>query len=436
MRIVIAGAGEVGCGLAQALADKYDVFVIEKDLGRCDSLLNLDVVTIPGNAANLDTLRTARIENADIFLAVTGNDEVNLLAGLAAKKLGAKKVIVRVENPEYVDRPIIKDHPLGYDVLICPQLALAQEAARLVGLPGAIEIVSFSGGKVEMVEVQIMEGSKADGCRIKDLDLPKNIVITSIYRSGNLIIPRGETLLEKGDKIAIVGKSEEIERIRGLFGPPIVRRVTIFGAGTIGSYVAKILERSRISVKLVESRIDRCEQISDILKGVKIVCGDATDIEFLAEEEVGKSDAVVAATESDEKNLLICLLAKNLGVKTTIAKVERGEYVKLFEAVGIDIALNPRRVTYNEVMKLLRRMQVETVAEIEGAAVVEVVVKNKKLIGTKLRDIDLPRTSIVGAVLRNDECLVPRGDTELNLGDRLLVFTTWDDLEFIEEIFE
>ena len=436
MRIVIAGAGEVGCGLAQALADKYDVFVIEKELGRCDSLLNLDVVTIPGNAANLDTLRTARIENADIFLAVTGNDEVNLLAGLAAKKLGAKKVIVRVENPEYVDRPIIKDHPLGYDVLICPQLALAQEAARLVGLPGAIEIVSFSGGKVEMVEVQIMEGSKADGCRIKDLDLPKNIVITSIYRSGNLIIPRGETLLEKGDKIAIVGKSEEIERIRGLFGPPIVRRVTIFGAGTIGSYVAKILERSRISVKLVESRIDRCEQISDILKGVKIVCGDATDIEFLAEEEVGKSDAVVAATESDEKNLLICLLAKNLGVKTTIAKVERGEYVKLFEAVGIDIALNPRRVTYNEVMKLLRRMQVETVAEIEGAAVVEVVVKNKKLIGTKLRDIDLPRTSIVGAVLRNDECLVPRGDTELNLGDRLLVFTTWDDLEFIEEIFE
>jgi len=436
MRIIIAGAGEVGCGLAQALADKYDVFVIEKDLGRCNSLLNLDVVAIPGNAANLDTLKAARIENADIFLAVTGNDEVNLLAGLAAKKLGAKKVIVRVENPEYVDRPIIKDHPLGYDVLICPQLALAQEAARLVGLPGAIEIVSFSGGKVEMVEVQIMEGSKADGCRIKNLDLPKNIVITSIYRSGNLIIPRGETLLEKGDKIAIVGKSEEIERIRGLFGPPIVRRVTIFGAGTIGSYVAKILERSRISVKLVESRIDRCEQISDILKGVKIVCGDATDIEFLAEEEVGKSDAVVAATESDEKNLLICLLAKNLGVKTTIAKVERGEYVKLFEAVGIDIALNPRRVTYNEVMKLLRRMQVETVAEIEGAAVVEVVVKNKKLIGTKLRDIDLPRTSIVGAVLRNDECLVPRGDTELNLGDRLLVFTTWDDLEFIEEIFE
>ncbi|OYT33588.1 Trk system potassium transport protein TrkA, partial [Archaeoglobales archaeon ex4484_92] len=253
MRIIIAGAGEVGCGLAQALADKYDVFVIEKDLGRCNSLLNLDVVAIPGNAANLDTLKAARIENADIFLAVTGNDEVNLLAGLAAKKLGAKKVIVRVENPEYVDRPIIKDHPLGYDVLICPQLALAQEAARLVGLPGAIEIVSFSGGKVEMVEVQIMEGSKADGCRIKNLDLPKNIVITSIYRSGNLIIPRGETLLEKGDKIAIVGKSEEIERIRGLFGPPIVRRVTIFGAGTIGSYVAKILERSRISVKLVES---------------------------------------------------------------------------------------------------------------------------------------------------------------------------------------
>ncbi len=436
MRIVIAGAGEVGFSLAQSLADKYDVYIIEEDSSRCDAVSDLDVVVVNGNAANINVLKSANIENADVFLAVTGNDEVNLLAGIAARKLGAKKVIVRVENPEYVDKPIVRDHPLGYDVVICPQLALAQEAARLVGIPGAIEIVTFSGGRVEMIEVQIMENSKADGCKVKDLNLPPNVVITSIYRNGEVIIPRGDTVLRKGDRVAIVGKTAEIEKLRGIFGPPVVKRVTIFGAGTIGSYVARILQKGRISVKLVESRRDRCEHISEMLSGVKVVCGDATDIEFLVEEEIGKSDAVVATTESDEKNLLICLLAKNLGAKTAIAKVEKKEYVRLFEAVGVDAALNPRRVTYNEVMKLLRRMQIETVAEIEGAAVVEIVVKNPKLVGMKLKDINLPKSAIIGAVVRGDDCLIPRGDTELQLGDRLLVFTTWDELEVVEETFE
>ncbi len=436
MRIVIAGAGEVGFSLAQSLADKYDVYIIEENPSRCEAVSDLDVVVVNGNAANINVLKSASVENADVFLAVTGNDEVNLLAGIAARKLGAKKVIVRVENPEYVDKPIVRDHPLGYDVVICPQLALAQEAARLVGIPGAIEIVTFSGGRVEMIEVQIMENSKADGCKVKDLKLPPNVVITSIYRNGEVIIPRGDTVLRKGDRVAIVGKTAEIEKLRGIFGPPVVKRVTIFGAGTIGSYVAKILQKGRISVKLVESRRDRCEHISEVLSGVKVVCGDATDIEFLVEEEIGKSDAVVATTESDEKNLLICLLAKNLGAKTAIAKVEKKEYVRLFEAVGVDAALNPRRVTYNEVMKLLRRMQIETVAEIEGAAVVEIVVKNPKLVGMKLKDINLPKSAIVGAVVRGDECLIPRGDTELQLGDRLLVFTTWDELEVVEETFE
>ncbi len=436
MRIVIAGAGEVGYNLALSLADKYDVYVVEKDASRYDTILNLDVVAIHGNAANLGILKQAEVNRADVFLAVTGNDEVNLLSGIAAKKLGAKKVIVRVENPEYVDKPVVRDHPLGYDVIICPQLALAQEAARLIGIPGAVEIVTFSGGRVEMIEVQIMENSKADGSSIKDLNLPPNTVITSIYRNGEVIIPRGDTVLRKGDRIAIVGKTEEIEKLRGIFGPPVVKRVTIFGAGTVGTYIARILQKGRISVKLIESRRERCECLSEDISGVKVVCGDATDIELLIEEEVGRSDAVVATTESDEKNLLICLLSKNLGAKTAIAKVERKEYMRLFEAVGVDVALNPRRVTYNEVMKLLRRMQIETVAEIEGTAVIEVVVKNPKLVGMKLRDVALPKTAIIGAVVRGDDCLIPRGETALKLGDRLLVFTTWEDIEKIEETFE
>jgi len=190
-----------------------------------------------------------------------------------------------------------------------------------------------------------------------------------------------------------------------------------------------------VSVKLIDSSIERCEMLSSELEGVKIVCGDATDIEFLTDEEIGKSDAVLAATESDEKNLLISLLSKNMGAKIAIAKVEKREYVKLFEAVGVDAALNPRSVTYNEVTKLLRKMRVETLAEIEGTAVVEVVVRNMKLVGKALKDLNLPKDTIVGAILRGGECIIPRGEAIIEYEDRLLVFTGWDEIERIEEIF-
>ncbi|KUJ93002.1 MAG: Trk system potassium uptake protein TrkA-like protein [Archaeoglobus fulgidus] len=435
MRIVIAGAGEVGYHLAMSLAPNHDVIIIEKDVSRFERVSELDVVAINGNAANMKVLRDAGVERADVFLAVTGNDEVNLLSGLAAKKVGAKNVIVRVENPEYVDRPIVKEHPLGYDVLICPQLSLAQEAARLIGIPGAIEVVTFSGGKVEMIELQVMEGSKADGKAIADLYLPQNVVIASIYRNGHIEIPRGDTVLRAGDRVAIVSKTEDVEMLKGIFGPPVTRRVTIFGAGTIGSYTAKILAKGMTSVKLIESSMERCEALSGELEGVRIVCGDATDIEFLIEEEIGKSDAVLAATESDEKNLLISLLSKNLGARIAIAKVEKREYVKLFEAVGVDVALNPRSVTYNEVSKLLRTMRIETLAEIEGTAVVEVVVRNTRLVGKALKDLPLPKDAIIGAIVRGNECLIPRGDTTIEYEDRLLVFAKWDEIEKIEEIF-
>ncbi len=435
MRVVIAGAGEVGYNIAAALAEKHEVYVIESNEERFNTVAMLDVVALRGNAANLDVLRRARTAEADVFIAVTGDDEVNLLAGVAARKMGAKKVIVRVENPEYVDKPIVRDHPLGYDVIICPQLALAHEAVRIIGIPGAVDVVTFSGGRVEMLEFLVMERSMADGKKVKDLNLPRNVVITTIYRNGEVIIPRGDTELRSGDRVAIVGRTGEIEKITGLFGPAIVKKVTVFGAGTIGSYIARILEKGRLRVKVIDSSLEKCEAMSEVLSSARIVCGDATDIELLKEERVGESDAIVAATESDEKNLLICLLSKNMGAKKTIAKVERGEYVRLFEAVGVDVALNPRKVTYNEVMKLLGKMQVETVAEVECATVVEIVLKNERLAGKRLAEIRLPENTIIGAIVRGDECLIPRGDTRLQLGDRLLIFTD-RGIEEVEEIFE
>ncbi|MDI9645367.1 MAG: Trk system potassium transporter TrkA [Archaeoglobales archaeon] len=433
MRIVIAGAGEVGYSLATSLAGKHEIILIEKDDDKLKEASNLDVYTIKGNAANPKILKAAEVEKADLFLGVTGNDEVNLVAGIVAKKLGANKVVVRVENPEYVEEPIVKNHPLGYDVVICPQLALAQEIVKLAGMRGALEVHSLSNGKVEMVEVLVKEDSIVNNKEIKSLNLPPNVVIATIYRDGEIIIPSGDTVLKSGDRVAIVGRSGTLKELTGLFDFSETKKVTIFGAGAIGMHVAKMLS-SLVKIKLIESNPEKCKYLAESIENVKVVCGDATDLNLLREEKIGESDIVIATTESDEKNLLISLLSKSMGAKKSIAKVEKGSYVKLFEAAGVDIALNPRTITYREVLKLIEGITSE-VKELGNINVVEVVVKNPKVAKKKLKEIDIPKNVLIGAILRNDDCLIPRGDTEIQLNDVLLIFTNWENIEKVEEIF-
>jgi trk system potassium uptake protein TrkA len=239
----------------------------------------------------------------------------------------------------------------------------------------------------------------------------------------------------EGDKIAILGKSESISGIKEVFGNPVVRNVVIIGGGIVGSYVARILDKSNLNIKLIDSNPELCEELCGVLKRTRVIIGDATDLEFLIEEEIGKSDVVITTTESDGKNLLISLLSKSLGAKKAIARVEKVSYAKLFEKVGVDAALSPRSITYAEVMKQLRLMRVETLADVgKGeAAVLEIEVKNEKLSGKRIMDIKLPRKAIIGGILRGEDCLIPRGETELKLRDKLLIFTTWDEIENIED---
>ncbi|MCX8172044.1 MAG: Trk system potassium transporter TrkA [Archaeoglobaceae archaeon] len=436
MQIVIAGAGEVGYELAKSLSGKNDVYVIEKEKDKIDRLSELDVIAIKGNAANLNVLKEAKIEKADIFLAVTGNDEVNILSGISAKKLGTKRVLVRVENLEYADKPVIRYHPLGFDFVICPPLVLAQEIVELVGIPFAEEVITLSGGEMDVVEFQISEGSSAIGKSFKDLNFPQDVVLASIHRNGDVILP-GEDDLRVGDRVVVIGKREEVERLGDLFGQPVVRRVTIFGANEISSYVAETLYKSRVSVKVIGASKKSCEEISERLRGIRIVCGDFLDLDFLSREEVGKSNAVVALTDSDERNLMVSLLSKSLGAERAIVKVEHEEYAKIFEKVGIEHALNPKRMTILEVQKLLMmdRVEVRTIADLSGSVVMELVVNNEKLKNKRIAELHLPKNSAIWVVIRNEKCLAPHPDTSLEIGDRVVVRTTWDKIKKIGEIF-
>ena len=432
MRIVIAGAGEVGYNIAKDISDAHEVVVIESDEEKIVDLERLNVETIIGNAANVEILKKAEVKKADIFVAVTGNDEVNLLSGLAAKKLGAEKVIVRVGNPEYVDRPVIKNHPLGYDILLCPQLVLSTEIAKLITIPGAVYFASIED--LEVVELQVSENSPIAGKRIAEINIPEGIIIGAIHRGNEIIVPKGEERIFPGDRLAVIGWSGQTGIARRIMGIPVVKNVVIFGGGTVGSYLARMLDRSSLNIKLIDSNERRCEELCSMLRRTKVIYGDATDIDLLIEEEVGKSDVIVAATDSDEKNLLSSLLAKNLGAKKAIARVEKGKYVELFEKVGVDVALSPRKVTYLEVMRQLRLMRVETLGDYEASIAVLEYVASKKLDGRRIREIKFPENTIVGAIKRDGKIIIPKGDTEIKLGDRLYILTSWKNVEKIDKM--
>ncbi len=426
MKIVIAGAGEVGYNIARDIADKHDVTVIEIDEKKIEEIERLSVNVVKGNAANINILRKAGIENSDLFIAVTGNDEVNLLAGLAAKKLGVKTVIVRVGNPEYAEKPVKRDHPIGYDVLICPQLVLASEFAKLVTIPGSIEFSEF--GDIELVEIAVRKDSQVIGRKIREINLPRNIIIAAIHRNDEIILPSGETEIRENDKLAVLGKTRDIQMLREIMGEAVVKNVVIVGAGTVGIYTAKLLEKANLNIKLIEIEEKRAEEALNQLRKTKVVIGDATNMDLLREEEIERSDVVISTTESDEKNLLIALLSKNLGAKKAFVRAEKKEYIRIFEQVGVDAALSPRKSTYLEVMKLLRLMK--AVGEMKGdIAVLEI---ESKIDGKRVSQIKLPENTIIAVVKRGEKLFVVRGDTEIRRGDLLYVLTTWENVDEVE----
>lgn len=436
MQIVIAGAGSVGYELARSLSGKNEVYVIEKDKEKVDRLSELDVIAIKGNAANLSVLKEAKADKADIFLAVTGNDEVNILSALSAKKLGAKRTLVRVENLEYTDKPVTRYHPFGFDIVVCPPLVLAQEIVELVGIPFAEEVITLSGGEMDVIEFQISEGSPVIGRNSGNLNLPSDVVLASIHRNGDVILP-GEDDFRAGDRVVIVGKRDEVEKLGEIFGQQVVRRVTIFGTGEISSHLAETLYRSRVNVKVIGASKKACEELTEKLRGIRIVCGDLLDLEFLDREEVGKSNAVVALTDSDERNLMVSLLSKSLGAERAIVKVEHEEYIKIFEKVGIEHALNPKKMTIMEVQKLLLldKVEVRTLADISGAVVMEIEVNNPRLKDRSIAELQLPKNTAIWVVIRNNNCLAPHPDLRLELGDRIVLRTTWDKVKKVGEMF-
>ncbi|MDV0444556.1 Trk system potassium uptake protein TrkA [Methanimicrococcus sp. At1] len=446
MKVVVIGAGEVGYNIAKVMSDKNDVIVIDKDTDRAARANELDVQVMVGNGANVDLLK--ELPAFDLFVAVSSNDEVNILSCLAAKTIsqGKVKTIARVSNPDYIKKPVSQKPEVGVDVMVCPELSLASEIAELLYIRGAVDVEVFAEGKVEMIEFIISESNPLIGKSFKDLHLNQVCTVGAILRGSDVIIPNGDSYLVPDDHVIVIIKTDDIEKVEALFSPETEtakkrkKRILLIGCGDVGFYLANLIDKDpHIDLKIIEQNEERCLEVVDLLPHSLILKGDATDIDLLKEEGAGNSDVVVSVTDSDEKNLLCGLMAKHFGAKKIIGRTTHPDYIPVFEMVGIDIALSTRNATINEVLRLTLATSVETLRALPQAQseILEYLVTDKSgIVGKPVKELRFPADAIISMVVRNGDPIIPNGSLVILPGDRVIVFSKPEAYSKLNKLFK
>ena len=432
MKIVIVGAGKLGYTIAELLSsEQMSVTVIDREEDRLTALKNnLDVLTIVANGASPITMDDPDVNGADVFIAVTAIDEVNMVACILAKKHGIKHTIARIRDMQFLSEA--KDYlkkNFDIDLMLNPEMIAAHEIYRILMTPAALDVDEFAGGKVKLFEVKIRRDSQYVDIPFKKLRLPEGVLAGLIFRDREMIIPHGDDSLKVRDNAYFIGFPNEIEKFSKNFVQRDSRkleRVMIIGAGRISRTLAVMLIQAGVNVKVIEKDRERCEDIAQLLSGDSIaIYGDGTNVDLLAQEGVASADVVVCLTEDDKLNLMIALLAKHLGAKKTVVRVYRTEYADLIEQVGIDVVISARLLSASEVLAFVRRGGVVSVSILEGAraeAVEVIVQKGARVAGKKLMDVKLPKSCLVCAYVRKNKAQIPNGHTILLPGDRTILF--------------
>ena len=431
MRIVIVGAGKLGYSIAELLAnEEFDVVLVDQDETRLEAAKNtLDVLTVTANGASPITMNDPDIRSADILIAVTAGDEVNMVACILAKKHGITHTVARIRDMQFLSeaKEYLKEN-FDIDLMLNPELITAREVYRILMTPAALDVEDFASGKVRLFETKVTRHSPLANIPLKDLEMPKAILAGMIFRDHRMIIPHGDDCLLPHDNAYFIGDPKEIEKFSETFVQRDARKlehVMIIGAGRTGRFLAKMLDEADVAVKIIDTNRERSRLAAEALENGLAICGDGTDIDLLTEEGVADADAVVCLTEDDKLNLMLALLAKHLGAKKTVVRVARGEYVDLMEKVGVDIVLPTRLLSASEVLAFARRGGVVSVSLLEGAkaeAVEVIVQEGAPVAGIPLMDARLPRECLVCAYVRGDEAVIPNGASVLLPGDRTILF--------------
>lgn len=446
MRIIIAGGGEVGTHLAKLLSiESHDITVIDTDVERLNNLdSHLEVITIKGSSASINTLNEAQVRQTDLLICVTPTQELNITTAILGKKMGARKTIARIDNPEYLHRNQKEIfNSIGIDSLIYPEQLAAREVVALLNQSGTKEVVEFSGGLLSLIVVRLDENAPILDKTLHEassLNPELDYRAVAITRNGRTIIPRGDDTFRLNDMVYVITNPAGMQRLLKFSGKAnvLIRNVLILGGSRIGASIARQLEH-RCNVKLVEIDRDRSFRLADELEKTMVIRGDGSEIDLLIEEGIKEMDAFIAVTGNSETNILTCLQAKKLGVKKTIAEVENVEYIRLAENIGIDSMINKKFIAASHIFGFTMDAQVSSVKCLTGtdAEVLEIVAKpNSRITRHPLKELDFPRDAIVGGVIRERAGFIARGRTEIHPNDHVIVFSLPSAIPKVERFFK
>ncbi len=442
MRVVIVGAGEVGFNTALMLSGEgHDVILIEQNRALVERATEqLDVLAIQGNGASPKLLAEAGVEKSDLLIAATNSDEANIIACLAAKTQGVPRTVARLHNPDYYDprEPLTQDM-FKIDFVIHTEQMAAEEIKEALLVPGAVNVESFAGDRIEVAEVILHANSPAVGLRVRDLKLPEQSLIIGIVRRGEALVPKGDTVLETRDHVFLIAErryaGNVVEAVATDTSP--VREVMIFGGGRIGLRLAQALEGVGIAVKVIERDEARARYVASQLRKGLVLHEDGTSQDLLLQEGIDQIDAFIAVTGDDRANLLGALYARQLGARQTIAGISRAEFAPLSEALGVDMTISPRLLAAGAILRFVRRGDVVAVTLLEsGAEMIELRVPEKSRIASQpLSEVGFPEGALVGAILRNGRVIVPSGSEMLQPGDDAVVFALPAAVDEVEHLF-
>ncbi len=445
MRIILAGAGEVGTHLVKMLSNEdHDIIVIDNDPERLKAVGgSMDVMALEGNANSISILKEAKVSKADLFIAVTYSEDVNITAAILSKKLGAKKTIARIDNDEFLmqaNKEIFSN--LGIDYMIYPEKIAAREIVGLLVQTGSTEVVEFSGGKLQMYVIRLEDQAPIIGKRLRDLTPEKDNLpfrAVAMTRGGQTIIPGGDDTFEVGDLAYVISSQAGLKELYKHSGKQHfeVRNIMILGGSRIGIKTARQLGNQHY-VKMVEIDKQKSFRLSSMLSNTLVINGDGTNMELLKDEGLDKMDAFIAVTGNSDTNILSCLLAKHLGVKRTIAEVENMDYIHLAENIGVDTIINKKLITASRIFRFTMSEEVSSIKCLTGteAEVMEYVVKpQSKVTEAPLKDIGFPDEAIIGGVIRGKNSFIAHGETQIKPYDRVVVFALPSEIYTVGKFF-
>ena len=451
MKIVIAGAGEVGSHLAKMLSgEANDITVIDMRQDRLDALsATTDVITVSGNPSAINVLQEAGVANADLFIAVNPSDsqDVNIVSAMLAKKLGSKKATARIDNEEYLsyeNKYLFTE--MGIDLMFYPEKIAAGEIVDLLRRTASTDSMDFARGKLQIAVFKLEERSSLLGMTMAEFsavaaEQGHNFRVVAIARGNDTIIPRFDTKFKYHDLVFIISKRDGMEMLMKYIGKRDIeiKNVMILGGSPIGEIVARQMSKQMDTVKLIEMNKEKCLELSEKLPdNVIVVNGDGRNSDMLIEESIKDFDAFVAVTNSSETNILACVAAKRLGIARTIAEVENLEYIRLAESMGVDAIINKKLITAGRIYKFTLSNKVRFIKYMSGtnAEVLEYIVAPDTAITKKaLKDMNFPKNAIIGGVIRGNEGIIAVGDTQIQSYDRVAVFALPEAVKEVDRFF-